>query len=289
VTGRQEILMSFFNPRGVGLEIGPAYNPLLPKSSGYNVETVDYTDRKGLLDKYKDNPHVDPTRIEEVDFVSGGRSLLETIPHRERYDHIVASHVIEHSPDLLGFLLDCEQLLKPEGVLILAVPDKRFCFDLLQPLSTTGAILQAHLERRCRPQPGAIFDSVVYDVLRDGQISWPPECSTAPTFNASLAAGRALFKHAASCEQYIDVHVWRFVPSSFRLIIEDLHGIEACALLEQRFELGPSFEFFISLSRAGTGPNIDRAELAAAVLQELRSVPLPDSHAAVGSRAAHQR
>jgi hypothetical protein len=51
---------------------------------------------------------------------------------------------------MLGFLKDCETLLKQGGILVLAVPDKRRCFDLLQPLTSTGMILQAHAERRVR-------------------------------------------------------------------------------------------------------------------------------------------
>ena len=31
-------------------------------------------------------------------------------------------HVIEHMPDLFGFMRDCEALLKPNGVLTLAIP-----------------------------------------------------------------------------------------------------------------------------------------------------------------------
>jgi hypothetical protein len=39
---RMEILRSFFKVSDFGLEIGPSYNPVAPKSQGYNVETLDY-------------------------------------------------------------------------------------------------------------------------------------------------------------------------------------------------------------------------------------------------------
>jgi hypothetical protein len=32
---------------GLGLEIGPSYNPLLPKSEGYRVRTADHLDATG--------------------------------------------------------------------------------------------------------------------------------------------------------------------------------------------------------------------------------------------------
>ena len=38
---RVQILTSMFDPSGFGLEIGPSYNPLVPKSSGARIETID--------------------------------------------------------------------------------------------------------------------------------------------------------------------------------------------------------------------------------------------------------
>lgn len=43
-------------PDGRGLEIGPGYNPVLPKAEGFAVQVVDYTEADGLRDKYLGNP-----------------------------------------------------------------------------------------------------------------------------------------------------------------------------------------------------------------------------------------
>ena len=158
VNPRVEFLRSLINLEGRGLEIGPGYNPLVPKAEGFRVETADYTDAAGLRAKYAE-AQVDASRIEEVDHVlEGGQTLAEAIGRPGAFDYLVASHVIEHTPDLLGFLKSCETLLAPDGVLLLAIPDKRHCFDVFQPLTTTGSVLQAHLDGRIRPTPGAIFD-----------------------------------------------------------------------------------------------------------------------------------
>ena len=77
---RTALLRSMLPLPGHGLEIGPGYNPLLPKAEGFDVETADYTDAAGLRMKYRDNPHVDPGRIEDVDHVLEiGRSLAEAV------------------------------------------------------------------------------------------------------------------------------------------------------------------------------------------------------------------
>ena len=118
------------------------------------VETVDHATADQLRQKYKNDSSVDISKIEEVDYVSGGGSISKAIGKTDFYDYILASHVIEHLPDLIGFLKDCESLLKRDGVLVLAVPDKRYCFDILQPLTGTGDLLQAHLEGKIDIPPG---------------------------------------------------------------------------------------------------------------------------------------
>jgi predicted SAM-dependent methyltransferase len=271
---REEVLFDLFDSRGRGLEIGPSHNPLTPKFRGFNVEVLDYTDREGLIAKYQDNPHVDLSRIEEVDHVTLGRPIRDVIGERGCYDFIIASHVIEHLPDMLDFLQTCGDLLQPSGVLVLVVPDKRFCYDLLLPPSTTGEVLQAHHERRRRPLPGAIFNSIAYDVLRAGRLTWDEETAESPEFNATLQAAHAFFKHAASTEEYTDVHVWRFTPSGFRLIIEDLYALGASPMREAHFVTTNGAEFYATLSLGGGGPGCSRIGLAIDALRELAQVRL---------------
>lgn len=266
---RTALLRSKLPLDGRGLEIGPSYNPLIPKSEGFNVETVDYTDADGLRAKYDSNPHVDIGRIEEVDHVvSGETSLSDAIGKHGYYDYAVASHVIEHTPDLVSFLQSLENLLSADGVLMLAVPDKRHCFDVLQPLSSTGTIMQAHIEGRKRPGPGSIFDDVAYNAVRGDAIGWSPNDTNDLRFFASLDNARRLFEESRHDEEYRDVHVWRFVPSSFRLIVHDLAAIGAISLKESWFHDSVGNEFYICLSRSGTSCTSSRLELAQEALRE---------------------
>ncbi len=254
---RRKLLIGQLDTNGRGLEIGPSYNPLLPKSQGYRVESVDYADAPALRAKYASATTVDITRIEEVDHIVRGGSILETVQRPGHYDYIVASHVIEHTPDMLGFLKDCQSLLKPTGRLVLAVPDKRCCFDVFQPPSSTGAVLQAHLEKRAKPGIGAIFDDRAYNAVRDGLSGWALEEKGGLRFFLDMDQVRALYRDALAESGYTDVHVWKFVPSSFRLIINDLNEIGALALFEQWFLAGAD-EFYVTLGGAGTRPEMDR-------------------------------
>lgn len=262
-------LRSMIDTTGRGLEIGPSYNPLLPKSEGFDVQTVDYTDQAGLVAKYDGNPHVDRARIERVDHVlDGSKTLADAIGRHGTFDYIVASHVIEHTPDMLGFLQSCDALLKPDGVLLLAVPDKRHCFDALQPLTSTGAVLQANLDGRTRPTPGAVFDDGAYNVVRDEAIGWTAQDAGALRYFASIEFAMMRFEACKASSEYVDVHIWRYVPSSFRLIVSDLHEIGLLRLREAAFGDSVGNEFYISLSANGAGCPIDRLSLGKQSLQE---------------------
>ena len=125
---REEIILSQIKRDGLGLEIGAGCAPVAPKKQGFRVHVLDHCDRKALIEKYRRH-EVNIENIEEVDFVWDGRSYTELIGRRHIYDWIIGSPVLEHTTDLIGFLNDCDSLLKKDGVVLLAVPDKRYCFD----------------------------------------------------------------------------------------------------------------------------------------------------------------
>ncbi|MFZ1430843.1 MAG: methyltransferase domain-containing protein [Geminicoccaceae bacterium] len=270
-----QILTSMFDPSGFGLEIGPSYNPLVPKSSGARIETIDHADQAGLIEKYRNDPSVDVSRIEPVDYVSDGRPMVEVIGHRARYDYIVASHVIEHTPNMLGFLNDCIGLLKPDGCLVLAVPDKRYCFDYFRPTTSTGDILQAYRENRMRHTAGALFDHFAYVTRRGGNITWAPQDRGSFTFCHTLEDAESFVLNYDSAGSYVDCHAWQFTPSSFRLILHDLAAIGMLRLREKEFRDTCGFEFFISLTPGEAHASLDRLALAEAA--QLEAAPSLDA------------
>jgi SAM-dependent methyltransferase len=265
---RHEILPTMFTPVGFGLEIGPSYNPVVPKSSGATVEIIDHTDQAGLVAKYHDHPNVDTTRIEAVDYIWDGRPMAEIIGKNKYYDYIVAAHVIEHTTNLLGFLDQCDRLLKDDGELLLIVPDKRYCFDVFRPVTSIGAVLEAHWENRTRHRRGAIFDHYAYAGTRGGCISWAGGAAAPLQFLTTLAdaAGRSVPDGDDAI--YVDCHAWPFTPSSFRLLVRDLNELGLLHLRDWCFRRTVGCEFFVTLSRAGSGCPHGRETLARMMIDE---------------------
>jgi len=171
---REDILLCGIDPQALGLEIGPSHRPIAPKRSGFNVRILDHLDASGLRAKYADHG-VDTSAIEEVDYIWRGEPL-EQLVGGVRFQWIVASHVIEHVPDLIGFLNSCERILAHGGLLSLAVPDKRYCFDCQRENSSLARVIDAGL---MRPTQG----------WQDRVEGWPSGRAGACAWSAGRGAG----------------------------------------------------------------------------------------------------
>lgn len=246
----------------VGLEIGPSHNPIVPKADGWNVRTVDHATRAELIAKY--TPHgVDVAKIEEVDYVWRGEPIDELIGPSgvAAFDYCIASHVIEHFPDMLGFLESVERLLKVGGILSLVVPDKRHCFDFFKPLTNTADLLEASGAKRTKHSPRTVFEYVAYSAKRNDSITWDHRQDGALGFAHTLRQAKELYDAYAQnpAEPYADFHRSHFVPSSFELIVLELN-----ALGRSSFQVAQTFEpegceFYIALEKTGKYVELDDA------------------------------
>lgn len=246
---RARRIRALFDPAGLGLEIGPLDKPLCPKRDGFRVEVVDHTDAAGLRAKYRGDPNVNPDAIVDVDHVWDGRPLPDVIGTRGRHAWIVASHVIEHVPDPVDWMRDCAELLRPGGCLVLAVPDGRRCFDALRPVSTVGQLLQAHLERRTRHTPAAIFDLAAYSARRGGRPVWFAGCPGRLRRVGDVHGAWALAQGAFRSGAYHDTHGWVFTPRSFREAMAWLAELGILPLTVAVFRPTIWGEFLVALAK----------------------------------------
>jgi hypothetical protein len=109
---------------------------------------------------------------------------------------------------------------------------------------------------------------VAYNAVRGDDIGWGPNDDRTLRFFASLRAAAKAYDSAQRVPTYRDVHVWRFVPSSFRLILNDLHAIGEIRLREDRLYNSIGNEFYVSFSASARGCSTDRLTLANQAVQE---------------------
>jgi SAM-dependent methyltransferase len=248
-----------------GIEIGASYAPILPKAQGYDVFVIDHADEAQLREKYGAQG-VDTSRVEPVDAIDDGGEFTQLLEPGQHFDFIVASHVFEHLPDPIHFLQRCERALGETGRLILLIPDRRFTFDYLRPVSTTGHMVRAYLAGQRRHDAGALYDHHASNAQRDGIAVWGDAGGGHIAFAGSPMAGYAAAVNRSP--DYVDCHAWVFTPASMRLILSDLRATGLTGLGEVFFHDSVGCEFMVVLSRSGTQVVPERGALAREALLE---------------------
>ena len=241
-----------------GLEIGPLHRPIVTKvESAGRIWYVDYTSADVLKEKYSNDPNVLVDEIVDIDYQWGKASLSE-LAKGQRFDYVLASHVIEHVPDMLGWLEEVGNVLKDKGILSLAVPDKRYSFDILRELSTMGMLLEKYLLHNRRPGPREIFDHFSLVSKVEINAAWTGKLDKTELMRYhDLNQAFELAQDSFRTENYHDVHVNTFTPDSFLNLLEIAARLDLFHFIVVDYydtELN-TLEFFVSLSRLPRGGN----------------------------------
>ncbi|MBN3758417.1 methyltransferase domain-containing protein [Paraburkholderia sp. Tr-20389] len=245
---RRKILGGLDLKGGTGIEIGALCRPIVTRDDG-EIIYVDHTSTDVLKVKYARDPNVDVNKIVNVDAVWGANTLSEAVSGR-KVDYIVASHVIEHVPDLVTWLQELHSVLKPAGQVRLIIPDKRFTFDYLREESRMADILTAFVHRARVPQPHSIIDFALGASEVSAADAWdrvlpPDHLKHHYKFTDALALSRDVIANGT----YHDVHCWTFTPRSFSRIMRSLVHHELVGFSCESFHDTErnTLEFFVTL------------------------------------------
>jgi predicted SAM-dependent methyltransferase len=235
-----------------GIEIGPLKAPIVPKSEG-QVLYLDHLPTEELKSKYKGHGF-DVNEIVEVDYVWQANSSLKEVVGEQRFDYVIASHVLEHLPNPIGWLGELWEILEPAGKLSLAIPDKRFCFDYFRMPTSTGDIIESYLEDRKKPSARAVFDAIGYAASYQGHIAWSESLSSKHLHRIhTLEQAFETARNVAHHDLYHDVHVWCFTPVSLLRILRDLTQLKLFNFSVFYFYDTVGCEFYIVLQKERKG------------------------------------
>lgn len=212
---------------------------------------VDHASRQELVAKYKEDPAVDDDAIVDLDFIWGQESLLELFGGIAPVDYIVASHLIEHVPDLVGWLQEAAAVLATGGILALAIPDRRYTFDYLKEVSTTSELIGAYLDRLRRPSPSQVYGHFSQVVELDAAAAWSAAASDDALEHIHTIGDALELARQAANGEYVDTHCWVFTPESF---LARMHALVEVGLLDFSVaEVTPTatneLEFYVSLEK----------------------------------------
>lgn len=140
--------LSYAFLRGSGLEIGALNHPL-SVAPGVRVRYVDRMDTDALREQY---PELENADLVTPDIIDNGETLSR-VPDGS-LDFVAANHFLEHTEDPIGCLKTFSRVLKPNGRLFLAIPDKTRTFDRHRNITSIEHFEQDHLDggKRSRNQ-----------------------------------------------------------------------------------------------------------------------------------------
>jgi SAM-dependent methyltransferase len=224
------------------LEIGPFCNPI---ARGPHVEYLDVLTSDELRERAVEL-NLDPAGCPEHIHHTGDISEVNG-----SFDAVVSSHSIEHQPNFIKHIQHIERLLKVGGRYMLFIPDKRYCFDHFNPISTIADILDAHQRRPTAHSLKSIVEHRSLITHNDAARHWIGDHGEITTAHIIDKAKEALCEYASSEGRYIDVHTWYFTPKSFYQLVDVLFGLELIKLRVSQIypTLRNTLEFFAVLER----------------------------------------
>jgi SAM-dependent methyltransferase len=239
---------------GVGLEIGPLFSPLVLLGEA-DIHYVDIQSAADLREHYKGDPAVKLDDIVDADYIliqADGTvlSVGEAAAAGAPFDWILASHVVEHIPDLVAWFRDLSSIMSPGARLSLVIPDRRYCFDALRPRTTVGDILLAHDNRDTRPSTRAVFDYFSSVVTASTADLWEGVVPDSSALIYTIDQAAEMLERSRGGE-YMDSHVWLFTPAEF---VDQMSVLSQLGLLDfMLIDIIPTapgeLEYYVTLER----------------------------------------
>lgn len=204
----------------LGLEVGAFDRPIFTKAE-MDVRFLDYKTTEVLRQQADAFVGHDGRFVEEVDYVVPGSGSWEDVPDGA-FDWILSAHSLEHSPNLIAILRTMNAKLKPDGLVISMLPDKRRTFDALKPPTTLGQVFEDYYTGKISPRFQAAFDGLYYTRIFSIEEADRIHQQSATLIPSGMPVHECLKRAKASLQCYQDEHNYIFTSQTFETIIREI-------------------------------------------------------------------
>ncbi len=127
---------------GSGIEVGPGHHPFKLPFPGVRVLYVDRWKAGESSDLF---PQLAAEgEFTEPDVIADFNTDRLTPIADASQDFVIASHVLEHLAEPLGFLAEIHRVLRPEGVALILLPDRHRTMDRGRPATPLSHLVAEH-------------------------------------------------------------------------------------------------------------------------------------------------
>ncbi|SEJ87714.1 hypothetical protein SAMN05660742_12134 [Propionispira arboris] len=210
-----EYLISLLDNKALSiLEIGPLNNPVFVGGTTKYFDVLSAIElRKKAVSWGFEAAGVPAT----IDYISPNGDL-DIIS--DKFSHVFSSHVVEHQPDFILHLKKVENLLRNNGKYIMAIPDRRYCFDYYNKNSTIMDIVLAYYEKNKVHTLHTLLCNL-YRTHSNSVLHWQGEHGNYPKITKQQIEDQ-IERYKVSNSQYIDSHAWYYTPQSMYHILKYL-------------------------------------------------------------------
>lgn len=209
------------------LEFGAFASPTFYPDDG----TIFYADR--LSSEELKQTVSDPEKREaivDVDFVVPPDFSADI---GKTFDLIIANHVVEHVPDVVGWLNNIARALRDNGHLFLSVPDKNYTFDIMRDPTLIRELLDNYVTHKSQPSIASIVDARYNrrDIVFGSDV-WQGKAHRAIARKPSIDVGKLIeeIRKRHELGDYIDAHCNVFTEMSFSEVFTGMDKFGICNL-----------------------------------------------------------
>lgn len=246
---RKEKINSYIQSKNISiLEIGALDSPSF-RIKDYNIKYLDFQSTEELAKKGEINPRYKKENLVNVDFVCPTLNYSEYVS--EKFDLIIANHVVEHVVNTVKWLAELRNLLNIGGQIFLSIPDKRYTFDIKRNTTTFVDVLKAYNNNLTKPDYYHILEHFYY--FKEVSTVDIYDKKTLSKLNKNRFEPKEALKVAEKFSKmdYADVHCNVYTSSSFKEMIDVLIEIDLIEfeLVEVTNPIKYSNEFYAILSK----------------------------------------
>jgi hypothetical protein len=229
------------------LEIGPFNCPVL---TGKNIKYFEVLDKDELKCRAI-SLNRNPDTIPDIDYIDKDGNL-QTI--KEKFELVLSCHSIEHQIDFIKHLNDVSNLLNENGLYVVILPDKRYCFDHFIRETTIADILYIHnLDDNLKRNHSlkSVIEHRALTCHNNSIRHWNNDHGTLEIKVDKITEAINEYNTGLKNNKYIDVHSLQFTPTSFSTIISLLYELKYIDFKVKKIypTVKNSVEFFVILEK----------------------------------------